>query len=86
MADWTERLASVMAVQLNEAASASASLAGQRVEKIVRQAVTIDSEVLSRVVETTLFKISETSPLTLRTSPEVATRSESEGDDVPGME
>jgi hypothetical protein len=67
MAGWTERLAAIMAEQLNEAASDSARLAAQVVEKIVRQAVTLDSEVLSRVVETALCKISETSPLTPRT-------------------
>ena len=72
MAGWTERLAGAMAVQLNEAASASARLAVQMAEKIVRQTVKVDPEVISRVVETTLFKISESSPLTLRTSPEDA--------------
>ncbi|MDX2474005.1 MAG: FliH/SctL family protein [Candidatus Krumholzibacteria bacterium] len=72
MAGWTERLAGAMAVQLNEAASASARLAVQMAEKIVRQAVKVDPEVIARVVETTLFKISESSPLTLRTSPEDA--------------
>ncbi len=69
MSAWCERIAGAMASELHDAAAASARLAVQMAEKIVRQAVAADPETLARVVETTLFKIADSAPLTIRTSP-----------------
>ncbi len=78
VAGWTERLAAAMAAEMTDAASAAARLSVQLAEKIVRQTVAVDHQVLARVLETTLFKIPDASPLSIRTSPEDATWLESQ--------
>jgi len=69
---WGEKINEVVAEELKEAASATARLAKQIAEKIVRQQVAIDPEVIARVIETTLFKIVENSPLSLQVNPDDA--------------
>ncbi len=69
METWTGQLNAAMARELKEAASASARLAVQMAEKMVRQTVAVDPEALARVIETTLYKITEDAPLTVRTCP-----------------
>lgn len=69
---WSQKISDAVATEVKEAASASARLAVQMAEKIVRQTVVANPEILARAIETTLFKISENTPLTVRTHPDEA--------------
>ncbi len=67
---WSEQIAAALNQELKDAAVAAARLSMQLAEKIVRQAVAADPVALVRVIETTLFKINESTPLTIRANPE----------------
>jgi len=65
---WTSEIAAIMATEAKEAAGAAARLSVQIAGKIVRRAVAAEPEILARVIETTLYKIAESSPLTIQAS------------------
>ncbi len=66
---WTEKVSGVMAGEVRTAAAASARLAVQMAEKIIRRSVAGDAETLTRTIETTMFKIADGSPLSVRANP-----------------
>ncbi len=80
MVHWSEEVSLVVATQLKDAAAATARLAKQIAEKIVRQQVSVDPEVVARVIETTLFKIVENTPLVLQVNPDDANWLAEQGD------
>jgi flagellar biosynthesis/type III secretory pathway protein FliH len=69
LADWTGRVAAAVNRELQDAAAAAARLTVQLAEKIVRREVATDPGVLGRVIETTLLKIAENTPLSVRANP-----------------
>ena len=68
-ATWTDRITEAMAVECRDAAAAAGRLAVQIAEKVIRQAVVADPSVLARVIETTMFKIAASAPLTIQANP-----------------
>jgi flagellar assembly protein FliH len=58
--------------QLKDISTASARLAVQLAEKIVRKAITVDEEVLARTLETTQYKLLESTSLTVSLNPDEA--------------
>ncbi len=69
---WTENLHRAMAIHMKETADASARLAVQLAEKIVRQKIIMDNEILVKAIETALFKIDGTKSITVNINPEQA--------------
>ncbi len=70
---WTQHIVEATARELKAAADASSRLAVQIAEKIVRRTLTVDPEVLARVIETTLYKIPAEAPITIQANPDDAT-------------
>ena len=69
LAAWTSGLETVFREDLNRAASAAASLALQVAGKIVRDTVAVDHGVLTRALETILYKQRAAAPLHVFVSP-----------------
>ncbi|MFT5234616.1 MAG: flagellar assembly protein FliH [Candidatus Krumholzibacteriia bacterium] len=77
---WSDEIVKLMADQLKDAAAASARLGKQIAEKIVRKQVAVDPDIVARVIETTLFKIIENTPLTIQVNPTDAAWLEDQAD------
>ncbi len=71
-ANWTRDIAHAVQQELKEASEAAARLAVEVAGKIVRREVAAEPQVLARAIETTIYKISESSPLTIQANPEDA--------------
>jgi len=69
---WTDQFTGAFARELKEAAAAAARLSVQLAAKIIRGTVAVDPLVLARVIETTLYKVTESAPLTIRANPDDA--------------
>lgn len=67
---WTARLAAAQAEHLRETAAAAARLALQLAEKIIRDRVVEDPSVLTRGLETALFKLEGARGVTVCVNPE----------------
>lgn len=72
MAQWSGKLHQAMAMHMKETADASARLAVQLAEKIVRKNIELDNEILVRGIQTALFKIENTKSLTININPDQA--------------
>ncbi|MBU2502856.1 flagellar assembly protein FliH [bacterium] len=70
--NWGESFAREVEVELQATAKASVDLACDLAERIVRTAVSLDREILARVIENTLFKIQSGHPLEVTANPEDA--------------
>ena len=68
----TEELDTAFAGHLKEISTASARLAIQLAEKIVRRSVALDPDILARVLETAQYKLQEQSSLIVTLNPEDA--------------
>jgi len=69
---WSENLHRAMAIHMKETADASARLAVQLAEKIVRRKIIMGNEILVKAIETALFKIDGTKSITVNINPEQA--------------
>lgn len=72
LASLAAELDAAMAVQIQDIAAATARLAVQLAEKIVRRSVTLDHASLTKVLEVTQYKLMESVPLTVNLNPEDA--------------
>ncbi len=66
---WSAQLNQAMSTHIKETADASARLAIQIAEKVVRKEIHLDQDILIRTLETTLFKIDNTKSLTVNLNP-----------------
>ncbi len=69
LATFSVHLKQAMENHIKETADASARLATQLAEKIVRKKVSMDQEILARAIETALFKIEGTKSITVSVNP-----------------
>lgn len=69
---WTGKLHKAMATHMKEVSDSSARLAIQVAEKIVRQKILVDKEILIRAIETTLYKMDGTKDVTINLNPSQA--------------
>ena len=72
LASWSEKLQQAMEIHIKDTADGSARLAVQLAEKIIRKKVGMDHDVLTRAIETALFKIDGTKSITVSVNPEQA--------------
>ncbi len=72
LASWTEELTQTLSAHLKETTDATARLTVKIAEKIIRKQTDIDTGVLLRALETTLFKLDGTKQVVISVNPKEA--------------